>query len=294
MVLRPSHPDAMKEPPKRHVELLVLGAGWTSTFLIPLLELSKITYAATTTTGRDGTIKFKYDPESDDLAPYRMLPTASTILVTFPLKGVGQSKQLVELYTNTHQTSVNEESRKPRWIQLGSTGIFTNSSGWNTHHSPYDKQNARAIAEDELLALPNTSSAILSLAGLYDDDARNPRKWIPRVAKSKADVYGKKALHLIHGEDVARGVVAVHENFEKVEGQRWILTDLWVYDWWGLMMDWGGKLEDGMEVRQAVFECMQRDSLRALPRPPDGLGRIVTSIEFWDAVGVWPTRGRVD
>jgi hypothetical protein len=279
---------------KRHVDFLILGAGWTSTFLIPLLKSSKISYAATTTNGRDGTIRFRYDPESNDVTPYQALPLASTILITFPLVGTGQSMQLLDRYTRTHQTAVNGETKKPNWIQLGSSGIFTNSSGWNNHRSPYDKQNARAIAEDELLSLPDTSSTVLNLAGLYDDNARNPTKWISRVAKSKSDVYGKKAVHLIHGADVARGIVAVHQNFERVKGERWILTDLWVYDWWGLMMDWGGKLEDGMEVRRAVFECMQKDSIKALPRPPDSLGRVVTSIEFWVAVGVWPTRGRVN
>lgn len=281
----------MGEASEKDVDFLILGAGWTSTFLIPLLESSKIPYAATTTTGRNGTIKFKYDPDSDDPEPYQKLPLASTILITFPLTGTGQSKQLVERYTSTHDTRT-----KPNWIQLGSTGIFTNGNGWNTHRSPYDKQNARAIAEDELLSLPGTSSAVLNLAGLYDDSddaARNPRKWVSRVAKSKADVHGKKALHLIHGEDVAGGIVAAHERFGKVRGQRWILTDLWVYDWWGLMMDWGGKLADGMKIRQAVFECMREDGTKALPRAPETLGRVVTSIEFWDAVGMWPTHGRV-
>jgi len=275
------------------VELLILGAGWTSTFLIPLLQSLKISYAATTTTGRDGTIKFKFDPDSDDLEPYKALPCASTILITFPLKGHGQSKRLVDRYLRTRETSVPEIAMSRKWIQLGSIGIFQNA-GWNTHCSSYDELNYRAIAEDELLSLLNTRSTVLNLAGLYDDDARNPKNWIPRVARSMSDVNAKGSLHLIHGVDVARAIVAAHENFDKVNGQRWLLTDLWVYDWWGLMVDWGGKLEDGTDIRHAVFECMRKVGTKALPRSPKALGRAVTSIEFWQAVGVWPSCGRVN
>jgi len=292
MVLRPHRCISMGDSLEQHVQLLILGAGWTSTFLIPLLESSKISYAATTTTGRDGTLKFRYDPNSEDLDQYRSLPAASMVLITFPLKGTGQSRQLVDRYNSTHYASPESKAVESNWILLGATTIYTNS-GWNDHGSPYDRQNNRAIAEDELLSLAGTRSTVLNLAGLYDDEARDPSKWVPRVAKSKSDVYGKQALHLIHGADVARALLATHRHFDKVAGQRWILTDLWVYDWWGLMMVWGGKLEDGMDVRQAVFECMQKDGTKALPRPPESLGRVVSSIEFWLAVGVWPSRGRV-
>jgi hypothetical protein len=173
-------PD-MRQP--HSVDLLILGAGWTSTFLIPLLESSKIAYAATTTTGRDNTLTFKFDPESDDLRPYKSLPAAKTILVTFPLTGTGQSKKLVELYQNVHSNEQNLKST-PNWIQLGSTGIFQ-APGWNDGNSPYNKENTRAIAEDELLHLKNCSSTVLNLAGLYDDEKRKPINWVPRVAKTK-------------------------------------------------------------------------------------------------------------
>ena len=39
------------QPIPKEVDVLILGAGWTSTFLIPLLEEEKLSYAATT---RDG------------------------------------------------------------------------------------------------------------------------------------------------------------------------------------------------------------------------------------------------
>jgi hypothetical protein len=277
----------MMEPEK--VDFLILGAGWTSNFLMPLLKSSNITYAATTTTGHDKTITFKFDPDSDDPSLYKKLPQARTILITFPLKGEGQSKKLVDLYSKVHSS---QHQSPPQWIQLGSTGIFT-ATHWNTHSSPYDSNNARAIAEDELLALPSIHSTVLNLAGLYDDTIRSPQNWVSRVAKNKNDVNGKRSLHLIHGKDVARGIVAVHQNFDKVKGQRWLLTDLWVYDWWSLMFDWGGKLEDGVNVREAVWLCMNEAGLQALPRGPEELGRVLDARDFWRAVGVLPEQGRV-
>ena len=36
----------------QQVDLLILGAGWTSSFLIPLLKERNFTFAATTTDGR--------------------------------------------------------------------------------------------------------------------------------------------------------------------------------------------------------------------------------------------------
>jgi hypothetical protein len=271
------------------VDFLILGAGWTSNFLIPLLKSSNITYAATTTTGHDDTIAFKFDPESNDISIYKKLPQASTVLITFPLKGEGQSKKLVDLYSKVHPS---HSSNITQWIQLGSTGIFT-AKHWNTHSSPYDKANARAIAEDELLALPSCPSTVLNLAGLYDGQIRSPKNWVSRVAKNKNDVNGKQSLHLIHGIDVARGIIAVHRNFDQVRGKRWLLTDLWVYDWWSLMFDWGGTLEDGMSVREAVWLCMNEADCKALPRGPEQLGRVLDARDFWKAVGVLPEQGRV-
>jgi hypothetical protein len=171
----------MKQP--EPVDLLIVGAGWTSTFLIPLLESYKISYAATTTNGRDNTLTFKFDPESDDLRPYKSLPSAKTVLITFPLTGTGQSKKIVELYRTVHSSNQSSSST-PNWIQLGSTGIFS-APGWNDQTSPYNKENARAIAEDELLHLNICSSTVLNLSGLYDDEKRKPQNWVARVAKTK-------------------------------------------------------------------------------------------------------------
>ena len=194
------------------VSLLILGAGWTSTFLIPLLDKESIIYAATSTTGREHTIPFKFDPDSNDETPFLVLPPAQTILITFPLKGSGQSKSLHALYHQTHP------GVSPNYLQLGSTGIWQieNQPIWIDRHTGYDKSNARAVAEDELISL---GGAVLNLAGLWGGK-RQPSNWISRVAASKEQLKGKNSLHLVHGQDVARAILALHKDF--TPGERWV------------------------------------------------------------------------
>jgi hypothetical protein len=268
----------------KSVDFLILGAGWTSNFLIPALKKDNISFAATSTTGHDDTIPFKFDSESSSKKDFEVLPEAKTILITFPLKGSGQSKTLTSLYHETHTDT------KPHWIQLGSTGVYTNE-GWSDHKSPHDKSNARAIAEDELLSLG--SSTVLNLAGLYDDVLRRPQNWVSRVARCKADVKGKQSLHLIHGRDVARGIIGSHQHVSKIEGQRWILTDLFSYDWWGLLMAWGGTLADGSDIRTVVLEVMREEGVRALTRTTGDIGRALDARAFWEAIGTVPGEGSV-
>ena len=184
------------------------------------------------------------------------------------------------------------------WIQLGSTGIFA-APHWNDNNSPYDKENLRAIAEDELLAL---GGCVLNLAGLYGGE-RNPKNWVVRVAKTKAEVKGKKALHLIHGEDVGRAIVAVHQNFTK--GKRWLVTDLRVYDWWDLIQDWGTEVKASvaetlgesvardLRYPEWVGELMIEEKVKALPRSAEELGRVLDSRTFWEEMRIWPSKGRV-
>ncbi|KAH7068143.1 hypothetical protein BKA63DRAFT_521211 [Paraphoma chrysanthemicola] len=280
------------------VDILILGAGWTSTFLIPLLNQLNTTYAATTTTGRDATIPFKFDPESGDASPYKRLPAAKTVLITFPLKGHGQSKTLVGLYRSIH-------GAHNHWIQLGSTGIFNKlPHDWSTDSSPYDTSDPRAVAEDELLGLHGT---VLDLSGLYGG-TRVPRTWLPRLAKSKADVKARGAVHFVHGEDVARAIVASHEK--PSPGKRWIVADLRVYDWWDLILSFsalaegvgseGKDKEEEVKDREMrlefatwVGELMLEEGVRALPREMSVLGRKLDSRGFWEFHGLWPRHARL-
>lgn len=287
------------------VTLLVLGAGWTYQFLQPLLSHHKISHAATTTTGHNDTIPFRFDADSDDVTQYHSLPNADYILITFPLKGRGPSAKLLSMYQKTHSHSTDpapqpSRERGPRWIQLGSTGIFT-SQDWNDESSPIDTANERGIAESELIEL---GGVVLNLAGLYGG-GREPRNWIARVAKTKEQLASKGALHLVHGVDVARAIVGVVSNGDKdaIFGRRWIIADGMSYDWWALTWEWMGetqepnadeiipqRAEDKWKYRQWVLELMDENNVRALPRAPELLGRKMDSRAFWKAVGLLPER----
>jgi hypothetical protein len=273
----------------KEVDLLILGAGWTSTFLIPQLEDAKISHAATTTSGRDDTIPFKFDPDSGDAEPYKRLPAAHTVLVTFPLVGHSQSKNIVGLYRSVH-------GAKNNWVQLGSTGIFNQlPNDWSTDNAPYDKEDKRAIAEDGLLDL---GGCVLNLSGLYGGE-RVPAKWLPRLGKSKDDVRKRGAVHFIHGEDVARAIIATHQKF--TPKKRWIIADLRVYDWYDLIMSFSAMTdsenEQELDTRQQfakwVGELMEEEDVRALPREMSTLGRKLDSRGFWHHHGIWPRHARL-
>lgn len=276
--------------------ILILGAGWTSEFLILLLHGTKTSYAATSTTGREGTTKFVYDPNSNDLNPYKSLPIATTVLITFPLKGPNQSSHLVRLYQETHPTYT------PHFIQLGSSGIWQsveNQDLWVDRKSRYDTKNDRAVAEDEILSLGGT---VLNLSGLWGG-SRQPRNWVTRIATSKAQLATKKSLHMIHGRDVARAILAVHRHFEKAKGERWLVTDGFVYDWYALIAGWGDGSsfahvsDHGVDAKgphlEWLQELMEEQNVKALPRSSEELERNYDSREFWTTFGIVPVRARM-
>jgi hypothetical protein len=291
MVTVPTAAASTAASPPQPVDLLILGHGWCGNFLASLLPTLNITFASTTTSGRDGTIPFTFNPSSHSPHPYTHLPIARTVLITFPLRGSGPSNLLTSLYAATHPDV------DARWIQLGSTGIFNQMPGWNDSSSPYDRGNDRAVAEDELLALLRKKACVLSLAGLYDGVTRDPRNWVSRVAKTKEDLRKKGAVHFIHGQDVARAVAAAHVNFHAAGGTRWIVADLHTYDWWELAMRWadggqgeggGGLVDDTPDYRRWVTELMVEEDVRALPRDTNRLGRVLDSTGFWIQVGQRP------
>lgn len=220
--------------------------------------------------------------------------------------------------------------------------MLPKTRSWNTRKSPHDTSIPRAQAEDELLSLshaprPIASSTVLNLAGLYGGQ-RIPKNWVPRIIKTKKDLEGRKALHLVHGVDVARAVLGTHRARAKMAGERWIVTDLHVYDWWELIYGWAAE-GSGMEsaevfvkappaargnrrgrrqaevradtkagesaqepeedpeketirLRETLFECMLDQGVRALPRGPEQLGRVLDARDFWQTVGLLPSIGR--
>lgn len=302
----------------QELDILILGAGWTATFLIPLLQQHRLLYAATTSDGRQvagsPTLKWNFDPSapaSELQASFTRLPRARHVLIVFPLKGPGQSKLLTQTYTTTHSGSVSG-SPTFRFIQLGTTGIWQSDPAqrpWLDRRSPYERNDARTVAEDELLGL---GGCVLDLAGLWGGP-RDPRHWVERVATTKEAVSSKASLHMVHGVDVARVIVAVLDKSEKGQwadvgyGQRWMVTDGFVYDWWSLFAGWADTASTAKEqegdregqaeakgpqkpIKQAqwVYELMQEQGVRALPRSMEALGRCYDTRELWQTLGIAP------
>jgi hypothetical protein len=105
------------------VDLLILGAGWTAEFLIPLLQQSKpaVTFAATTRNGRVvpgyKTITFEVNSNTN----WSIVPQAHTILLAFPTTKEGAVASYVQTYEAVH-------GHGARWLQLG------NTSAWDQVH----------------------------------------------------------------------------------------------------------------------------------------------------------------
>ena len=129
---------------------------------------------------------------------------------------------------------------------------------------------------------------------------------------------------MIHGSDVARAILAVHAHFDRATGERWMLTDGRVYDWWDLASAFGDGHttqkagSDGAVQRQPtdstaagsevggraegakgpqprwVRELMHEEGVRALPRPVELLGRGLDSREFWDTFELEPLVARLE
>lgn len=307
-VYQGSHIPETTEVMEEALNILILGAGWTAGFLIPLLRDRDISFAATTSDGRhvasSPTLKWRFDPMAPDpeqTKAFTLLPRARHVLITFPLKGKRQSKLLTEAYARTHGGSGDF-----RFIQLGSTGIWQSDAGqrpWLDRHSPYKTDDQRAVAEDELLGL---GGCVLNLAGLWGGE-RDIKHWVDRVATTKDAVRDKTSVHMVHGTDVARVIAEVIQTEKTAregggedggwdnvgKGQRWMVTDGFVYDWWSLFASWSDIGEDGSEpIKQAkwVFELMSEDGVRALPRSMEALGRCYDSRELWQTLRITPLK----
>ncbi|KAI8892878.1 hypothetical protein BC833DRAFT_545191 [Globomyces pollinis-pini] len=261
-------------------EILILGLGWQGQYVKSLFESKGLSVVATSTSGKPDTIPFKFDPITSDLDMYSQLPDTKTILITFPLPTLDSPRIFQQLYHSTHSNST------PNIILLGSTRPWSASLKsavdsditWYDRHSPVVNDNRYDI-ESELLKL---NGAVLNLAGLWGN-TRHPSNWISRVASTKVSLASKGSLHLIHGIDVARVVLALHERF--TPGERWIVTDGRIYDWFEIALGYSTN-----ETAQWVQELMEENKLRALPRPFKLLGRVLDSKELWHQIRMMPSQ----
>jgi hypothetical protein len=209
------------------VSILLLGSGWTSRFLLPILKSEGISYAYTRRTpGNSGDVHaFSFEVAKEgksNLSSFQALPKADLVLIVFPLTSSEFVDNIVETY---------EEAKacQPAWLALGSTGAW--SKGIITSSSPVVDTNIRAVSEEHLLSL-NTNTrptAVLNLAGLYGGE-RNPVNFAKKVGETMEKLEGKTSLHLVHGKDVGQAIVGMWEALqdtrrkEALWGKRWIVT----------------------------------------------------------------------
>ncbi|PWN51200.1 hypothetical protein IE53DRAFT_314344 [Violaceomyces palustris] len=304
------------------VDILLLGSGWTSSFLLPIAGQRGFSTAFTTRDGRDGSLRFNFDPDSDSLEPFKVLPEASTVVVIFPLYDPRAIERLVKGYESTRSDEGLERQKRSNWILLGSTGIWdggpTLSASLAHSHSPWINRNTplpdnpppRAITEQAFLALSKSDNnlsarpfhvSVLNLCGLWGH-GRSPRRFVSVVASSKEALRNLSGVCLVHGRDVARAIIAMHENYDRADGERWILTNGRNYDWWDLASRWGDAGEQGRdhpptgpqpkwvsELIQETHECAE--SCRAvlgLPRSVEQMGSGLEGMDFWTTFDLTP------
>jgi len=75
-------------------------------------------------------------------------------------------------------------------------------------------------------------------------------------------------------------------------GERWILTDLRVYDWWELAYSWsfGGDGKGDGIIGKWVQELMDEEGIRALPRGVGNYDKALDSRDFWKNFQLQPRR----
>lgn len=185
---------------RRH-SLIILGAGYTASFLLPLAHQR---YAQVFATSRDPNRHLAYLPPEQRLRfdltqpeTWNHIPTETDLLWCFPAMPV----ELVQQFSNAASLSTR------RLVVLGSTSAYDVGSTtdypppWCDETSPIDLVKPRVQGEEYLRL--HCGAVILRVAGIYGPN-RNPIDWIKtgRVRPSR------KYVNLIHVEDLARVCLA--------------------------------------------------------------------------------------
>lgn len=122
---------------RERVDILLLGSGWTSQFVIPLFEEHSIKSAFTTRSSNPSlnsqskcySFKLPDEPLPDDDVESeqtvqeiqdacQVLPSAKMIVQVFPCKSRERVRNLVKAYHQSHP------GQRVDWVQLGSTGAW--------------------------------------------------------------------------------------------------------------------------------------------------------------------------
>ena len=110
------------------VDILILGAGWYSKYLIPLIQSDpSLSFVATTRDGRavTGHTTIKFEVSDKDETDWARLPKARTVVLSFPTVLPGAVTKYIRAYELIHGAGWT------RWIQLGSTGAFDVRDVWH-------------------------------------------------------------------------------------------------------------------------------------------------------------------
>ncbi|KAJ2782251.1 hypothetical protein H4R18_002395 [Coemansia javaensis] len=208
------------------VEVLVLGRGFVGRYVADLLAEAGTPYAATTTDGRDGTVRWRFGEDGCAFSP---LPAASVVVVTFPLQGRDAAARLAGGYAQ-HVRAAAGGSAAVRWICLGSTRAFTETP--STRHTRPDPALGGARAEAEEYMVREHAAQVLNLAGLWGGE-RAPGRWGRFYTRDRLrQRIESRSLHLLHGADAARAIhaVATCAAAPELPGGRWLVSDGAVYD----------------------------------------------------------------
>ncbi|PWN31673.1 uncharacterized protein FA14DRAFT_162608 [Meira miltonrushii] len=247
-----------------------------------------------------------------------------------------------EAYSMTPFSEKAVDTSRARFILLGSTGIygqggptlqnapcnlssadqsadtlFNQTLKKGSHQSPWFDRNSkiddvpRSRGENAFLEFNQNKDAVqtsvLCLSGLWGH-GRSLRRYVGRIAPTRERLAKLGSVHFIHGHDLARALLAMHDQWNKAAGQRWILTNERVYDLWDLISQWGNAGEDGRDhipqglqpiwVQELINESRKSKKestrIRALPRTPEQLGYALDSSDFWSTFGLFPEVPWVD
>ncbi|KAI7851589.1 hypothetical protein BDC45DRAFT_445264 [Circinella umbellata] len=217
------------------IPILILGLGWTGHFLVELLSQLHIGYAATTRHQTSGTIQWELPQDNNKCTQVDVsnLPRAQTVLITFPVLSQVCMTALINSYESKY-------GGKTQWVLLSSTRPFSGNP--SDRHGPIDSSKDTSGRMNGEYVILKRGGTVLHLSGLWGAQ-RQPRNWVPRFATEQA-IRGKllaRQLHLIHGKDVARAILSIHQQFDKAIGERWIATDGGCSDWIQLFLAWGSE-----------------------------------------------------
>ncbi|PVU98834.1 hypothetical protein BB559_001223 [Furculomyces boomerangus] len=197
-------------------------------------------------------------------------------------------RNFIESYRVSHSSG----PQNSQLIYLGTTGVFTKIP--SDRHTERDPTVNPERQESENVLIEEYEGTVLYLSGLWGGN-RDPRNWV-RFYKTEEAIEKRiknRTLHLIHGEDVANGIVnGLLQNFTK--GERWIISHPECYDMLEILVKHLDK--DNLELLKRVIaqpnmrKYVNSPKIEELKFGKDAcLQRRVDPDEFWKTFGLEPS-----